>query len=895
MNNISRESVELKFKEESNFEKIFNSAPVGFIVVDENELITKVNDAALEFLDSEKENSIGKKFGDAFFCENSFLNEQGCGYSTKCKSCQIKRGVLVALQSGESTTNIEFNRVFLVNHKEREFWFKASIVPIVEDKKKSVVITFMNITARKNKEILIQRSRDFYLRMLEGFPSLVWRTDLEGNSFYLNENWLEFTGRPKDEGLALGWVNFIHPEDRDKYFMVRTKAIKEKQSFNIEYRMLHKSGEYKWMQGIGNPFYEADGSFDGYLCIGIDITDRKLGEEGLRRYKILSEKVRDIILFFEKDGRIIDANEAAIKEYGYSREEILKLTIFDLREPECLTIEQMEQADKEGIFFETKHRRKDGSWFPVEVSSKGTTINGRRVVLSIIRDISERKKSEYVLRQAKEQAEIANKAKSEFLANMSHEIRTPLNGIVGMVELMRLTDLNKEQEENLMIVKSCAKSLLTVINDILDFSKMEAGKLVIENINFDIKSLIENTIKAHSPSALKKGIQLNYAFSSTIPQDLVGDPNRLQQILNNLISNAIKFTESGEVWVKVTNAYINDNKVEIQFIVEDSGIGIEEENLIRIFESFSQVDGSFTRRFGGTGLGLAISKQLSEMMGGRLWVESEKGKGSAFYFTLKFQVGIKKEEKIVQTQQPNKSDMVRNINILLTEDDKVNQMVTTRILKECGYCVDIANNGLEAVEMCEKNSYDVILMDIQMPEMDGIQATKRIREKNKRIPIIALTAYALKGDRERFLSQGMDEYVSKPIKIENLVNVIEKCIALDKREEDLSDINICFDENGEIVLKSKEYQWFNKKELSMLDELSEVIDSLNNAINNSEFDSIEILAHKIKGLSYEIGIEELKIISFKIELAVRRGDFSEAVEKAKKVSCIFETFKKSIL
>lgn len=894
MENISKESVELKFKEENNFEKIFNSAPVGFIVVDENELITKVNDAALEFLDSEKENSIGKRFGDAFFCENSFLNEQGCGYSTKCKSCQIKMGVSAALQSEISTTNIEFNRVFSVNQKEREFWFKASITPMFEEHKKNAVITFINITARKNKEILIQKSRDFYLRMLESFPALVWRTDLEGNSFYLNRNWSEFTGRPKEEGLVLGWVNFIHPEDRDKYSMLRTKAIKEKQSFNIQYRMLHKSGKYRWIQDIGSPFYEVDGSFDGYISIALDITDRKLGEEGLRRYKILSEKVRDIMLFVEKDGRIIDANKAAIKEYGYSREELLKLTIFNLRENRDLAIEQMEEADKKGVFFETKHKRKDGSWFPVEVSSKGTTINGRRVLLSIIRDICERKKSEYVLRQAKEQAEIANKAKSEFLANMSHEIRTPLNGIVGMVELMRLTDLNKEQEENLMIVKSCAKSLLTVINDILDFSKMEAGKLVIENINFDIKSLIENTIKAHSPSALKKGIQLNYAFSSTIPQDLVGDPNRLQQILNNLISNAIKFTESGEVWVKVTNAYIDDNKVEVQFVVEDSGIGIEEENLVRIFESFSQVDGSFTRRFGGTGLGLAISKQLSEIMGGRLWVESEKGKGSAFYFTLNFQVGTKREEKPVQTQQLNKNDLICNINILLTEDDKVNQMVTTRILKECGYCVDIANNGLEAVEMCEKNSYDAILMDIQMPGMDGIQATKKIRENNKRTPIIALTAYALKGDRERFLSQGMDEYVSKPIKIENLVNVIEKCISLDKREEDLSDISICFDESGEIVLKSKEYQWFNKKELSMLDELSEIIDSLNNAVNKGEFASIEILAHKIKSLSYEIGIEELKTISFKIELAVRRGDFSEAVEKAKKVSCMFETFKKSI-
>jgi PAS domain S-box-containing protein len=891
-------SMELKIKtERNNFLTIFNAAPVGVIVVDENEFITRVNEVALDFLNSKKENSIGKRFGDAFFCQEGFQNEQGCRYSSKCKSCEINIAVSLALSSEVSTTNIEFNKIFIMNNKEVEIWFKASITPMIVSGKKNAVIVLLDITDRINKEIALAESRDFYLRMFENFPTSIWRTDLEGKNIYIDNKWYEFTGQKKDGNLVLHLCNFIHPEDIERHYKLYEVAVKNRQPYDVEYRVLHNSGEYRWIQSMNRPFYEIDGKFDGYIGIGVDITDRKIAEEGLKRYQILSEKARDIIIFLEKDGRIIDVNEAAINVYGYSRDEITMLTIYDLTEAKSLVQQRIDDADRGGVFFETRHKKKDGTWFSVEVSSNGTTINGKKVILSIMRDLTERKKAEKTLNEAKEQAEIANKAKSEFLANMSHEIRTPLNGIVGMVDLTLLTELNYEQRENLMIVKSCTNSLLKVINDILDFSKMEAGKLVIENINFDIKSLVEETIKAHSPQAIAKDIELNYAFSSTIQQYLVGDPSRLKQILNNLISNAIKFTQSGEVWVKVKKINTKDNKAQVQFAVEDSGIGMAEENIGKIFESFNQVDGSFTRRFGGTGLGLAISKQLSEMMGGSLWVESKKGIGSKFYLTLKFDIGTKIKTHLVQLTQVKKIN--RSCSILLTEDDKVNKMVITRILEERGYSVDTANNGVEAIEMYEKNSYDIILMDIQMPIMDGIEATKRIREKDKdkdkHTPIIAITAYALKGDRERFLTQGIDEYVSKPIKIEELFYAIDKCASLEKCDEDLSDISICFDESGEIVLKTKEIKCLDKKDLSILDELDLSIKSLNDAIYRNDVGSIEILAHKIKSLSYEIGIEELKTIAFKIELAARRGDFDRAIEKAHKANHIFEVFKKSVL
>jgi PAS domain S-box-containing protein len=887
-------SIELNLKEEqSNFMRVFNFAPVGVIVLDENAVITRVNEAAIYFLDGNYGQCIGKKFGDAFFCQESFATEQGCRYSTQCKSCEIKTATHAALKTGTSTTNIEFSKTFIVNNKSKEHWFKASITPMINGNEKNAVIVLMDITDRKNKEAALEESRDFYLNMFENFPTMIWKTNSEGNSIFSGRNWNKFVGKSPNISMGLGWLDVIHPEDVERCSELHEVSVRNRQPYDIEYRVLHNSGVYRWIQAINRPFYNISGEFDGYIGIGLDITDRKTAEEGLNRYKILSEKVRDIIHFIDIEGNIIDVNQSALKSYGYTYEEFLKLNVRDLRAEGVITPEFLEKCNKEGTFYEAVHRRIDGSRFPVEISCQGANIGDKRVIVSIIRDVTERKSGENNLKVAKEAAEAANRAKSEFLANMSHEIRTPLNGIVGMVELTLLTELSDEQKENLMIVKSCANSLLKVINDILDFSKMEAGKLAIDNINFDIKSLIEEMIKAHSPRAVTKGIELNYAFSSTIPQYVVGDPSRLKQILNNLIGNAIKFTESGEVWIKAKKIKTKDREVEIQFTVEDSGIGIAEQNIGKLFESFSQIDGSITRRFGGTGLGLAISKQLSEMMGGRLWVESQKGVGSRFNFILKFEIGTRIETQAIESFQLKKLD--RPYSILLTEDDKVNQMVIARILKERGYFIDTAGNGLEAVELCEKNSYDAILMDIQMPVMDGIEAARKIREKDKSTPIIAITAYALKGDREKFLAQGMNEYVSKPIKIEELFSAIEKCLSLDKEKEDISNINICLDERGEIVLGIKEVQYFDKSDLFIIDKLSELIEALKDAVARTDISYVEMLAHKIKNLSNEVGIEELKTISFKMELAARRGDFSNVVEKAKKVEDIFEVFKKSVL
>jgi PAS domain S-box-containing protein len=362
-----------------------------------------------------------------------------------------------------------------------------------------------------------------------------------------------------------------------------------------------------------------------------------------------------------------------------------------------------------------------------------------------------------------------------FLANMSHEIRTPINGIVGMIDLTLRSDLTEIQKDNLRTAKSCAQALMNIANDILDFSKMEAGKMSLETINFNLKELIEEVIRVHSPRANNKGVELNYIFSSTIPAYVHGDPNRLRQILNNLLSNAIKFTEIGEVNLLVTNISKTNEEEVLRFAVSDTGIGIKSGDISKLFDSFSQLENTYTKQYGGTGLGLVITKQLVEMMGGEIKVESERGKGSTFYFVLAFQPGkytpasYKPPHKVKRADKP--------LHILLVDDDMINQKIVYTMLSEMGHYIQTASNGYAALEFITKENYDAILMDIQMPRMNGVEATQRIRQLNsykRNIPIIAMTAYALAGDEEKFLDLGLNSYISKPVHMEELFNVLEQ-------------------------------------------------------------------------------------------------------------------------
>ncbi|MBC7607484.1 MAG: PAS domain-containing protein, partial [Burkholderiales bacterium] len=754
---MARKKVE---ESETKFRTLIKDAPVATcLFTGEDMTIEIANDLMIRYWGKDK-NVIGQNLsvavpeliGQPFLQILAEVYATGKIYESKSEPTQLK-----------------------INGTIGTYYFDYTYKPILNAAGK--VYGILNMAIEVTEQVLavnrIKESEARFRTMADDSPLFIFTIESDGLEpvSYWNQTWLDFTGQTCDQAMERNWDGTIHPDDLPLIMQIYTRLENNQSYFIPAIRVLRYDGDYRWHSFKSNPRHLANGDFHGFVGVGFDIHEQKLAEDALKestqQFTSMADNISQLAWMMDAQGWIYWYNQRWYDYTGTTFKEVEGWGWQKLLQPEMLAeiTKSFNQAIALGTDWEDtfllRGRDKQYKWFLSRVvpikDAEGKVIQW----FGTHTDVTEQKEANKKAQDATNLAENAMKAKQQFFSNMSHEIRTPMNAIVGFTGVMLKTALDDNQKKYLNAIQASGDSLIVLINDILDLAKVDAGKMTFQRIPFQLSASITAMLNLFEVKIQEKNIQLIKKYDGAIPQVLLGDPARLHQIIINLIGNSLKFTEKGLITVDINLLEEKDDNATIEFAVTDTGIGISESNLVTIFDAFQQATSETSQLFGGTGLGLSIVKQLVESQGGTLSVQSKEGKGSTFSFILNFEktaIELAVEAELVAPA------LIQNLKVLVVEDVKLNQMLIKIILEDLDIAVDIAENGKIAMEMLKTNQYDIIFMDLQMPEMNGYEATEYIRNTmNSQVPIIALTADVTNVDLEKCKAIGMDDYISKPI------------------------------------------------------------------------------------------------------------------------------------
>jgi PAS domain S-box-containing protein len=823
----------------------------------------------------------------------------------------------------------------------KEIWLEFSgkkIKSLLNEEENNLWI-IRNVTSEKQKEVIIKEDSSGFAKIFEEGHLGVAVVGTNQKILKTNSAFSELLGYSELDLYKLSLTDLSHPDDlmrkSDDMGKVYNGTVP---SFSKEKRLIRKDGTTIWTNFVAS-LYAAKNGTDAQVMVMIeDITSKKKFEYELKQVNTnvtsLIESTNDAICSIDFNHKIIVVNLPFINKFYEQHKINLRKGMDFLQslppDKRALWKQQHDQAMKgDKINHEEIITSIDGTKKYFETSlhpiiSESGLISG---ITYFSRDVSMRKEFEGELQKAKEEAERTATSKSQFLATMSHEIRTPLNGLIGMLDLLKTTKLDFKQSEYVDTIQLSGEALLQIINNILDYSKIESDKMEIDSYPFELKKCIEETYDMLYYKAQEKNIDLLYNIEQDIPSVVIGDKTRLRQVLINLVGNAIKFTKEGHIIISISKTNNDGNIIELQFSVKDTGIGITPEQTERLFKDFSQVDISTFRKYGGTGLGLAISSRLIALMDGKIWVKSKPGEGSTFYFTMKtkpsfdpvntdtkisfddnefliFNTEKRNQKKINVKPGAVSTNLSQQIpsDILVAEDDEVNQMVIRAHLKRLGYDATIVGDGLEVLDKMANKKFDLIFMDVQMPQLDGLETTKeivKILPSGNRPKIIAMTAFAMEGDKEKCLSAGMDDYISKPVRIEEIQNKIEKWGTSQSKRNITEEISqslpdVIIDQSaierlsylggdGDNVFLSQVINMFLKQAPVVIDDILE-------SEKNGDIEKMWQAAHKLKGSSLNTGAKKLASHCLLIE---RKGKSSDLIDIGKLTSELKSILKKT--